>query len=156
MSKPIPQRFSLREVALWYPAVPHPNLYLNDESFTGESPLITGYRPLCWIQFGGSNGVHLRSLTEICVIRLGALCTIEFHYETKAASPKTKRLGRRKLTSFSDIMRFPIDGPGGERVQSVEVSLIRLSGDNVYDFYRHGKLNSFKVSTFEPMCLSLS
>ena len=111
---------------------------------------------MCWIQFGGSNGEYLRFLTEICAIRLGTLCSIEFRYETKAASPKTKRLGRRKSTSFSDIMRFPIDGPGGELVQSVEVSLIRLDGDNIYSFYRHGKLNSFKVSTFEPMCLVVS
>jgi hypothetical protein len=156
MSKSISQNFSLRKIALWYPAVPYSNLYLNDESFTGESPLIAGYQPLCWIQFGGFNGEYLRSLTEICVIRLGALCSIEFHYETKAASRKIKRLGRRKLTSFSDIIRFPIDGPGGELVQSVEVSLIHLDGDNVYGFYRRGKLNSFKVGNFEPTCVAVS
>lgn len=96
--------------------------------------------------------MHLRSLTEIRVIRLGSLCSIEFHYETKATSPKIQRLGRRKLTSFSDIMRFPIDGPGGELIESVEVSLECLDGNNVYSFYRHGKLNSFKVSAFQPMC----
>ncbi|KAH8692355.1 hypothetical protein BGW36DRAFT_44910 [Talaromyces proteolyticus] len=147
VSKSMPQNSSLRKVSLWYPAVPHSDLYLNDESFTGESPLTAGYQPLCWIQFGGPNGVYLRSLIEICVIRLGALCSIEFHYKTKTASPKIQKLGRRKLTSFSEIMRFPLDGPGGELIQSVEVSLIRLDGDNVYGFYRHGKLNSFKIST---------
>lgn len=138
---------------MWYPAVPHPDLCLNDESFTGESPLTAGYQPLCWIQFGGPNGVYLRYLTEIRVIRSTALCSIEFHYETEPGSRKIQKLGRRKLTRYSEAIRFPIDGSGGERIQSVEVSLVRIDSENVYDFYRHGKLNSFKVSTFELPCV---
>jgi hypothetical protein len=93
--------------------------------------------------------VHLRSLTEICVTRLGDLCSLEFHYDgTNSASPETQVLGRRTVTDFSDTMNFPIDGPGGELVQSIAVSLECLTSENVYSFYRHGKLNSLKVSTF--------
>lgn len=144
------QSFSLRETALWYPSVPDPDLCLNDGSFTGENPFDSGYQPLCWVHFGGHKGVDLRSLTEVCVTRLGALCSIEFLYDIKTTRKETQKLGRRISTMFSDVIRFPIDGPGGEFIESVEVSLIRVISDDVYSFYRHGKLESFKVGIYAP------
>jgi hypothetical protein len=126
--------------------VPGPNLCLNDESFTGESPSAAGYQPLFWAQFGGPNGIYLRSLTEVVVTRLGGLCGIEFQYDTEDIPAEMRKLGRRRFTEFSHVMRFPIDGPGGELIQTLDVSIERASGDGVYSFYRHGKLSSFKVS----------
>src|ERR1700726_3765027 len=79
------QSKSLRDTALWYPNIPNPCLCLNDNYFTGEDPSVAGYRPLCWTLFGGPGGIYLRFLTEISVIRLGSLCSIEFPYNTDEA-----------------------------------------------------------------------
>ncbi|KAI9767966.1 MAG: hypothetical protein M1840_005278 [Geoglossum simile] len=144
---PVAQGPQLRATALWYPTVPSPDLCLNEESFTGESPSAARYQPLSWTQFGGPNGIYLRSLTEVCVTRLGNLCGIEFHYDTEDIPMKTRRLGRRNFTEFSRVERFPINGPGGELIQTIDVSIERGDGKNVYSFYKHGKLNSFKAST---------
>ena len=119
---------------------------LNDESFTGESPSTAGYQPLFWTLFGGPGGIYLRSLIEVGVTRLGDLCSIEFCYDTEDMSTKTCILGRRNTTKFSRITRFPIDGPVGELIQTVDVSIERVAGERVHRFYRHGKLRSFRVS----------
>ncbi|KAI9770603.1 MAG: hypothetical protein M1840_003195 [Geoglossum simile] len=99
---------------LWYPTMPSPDLCLNDKSFTGESPSAAGHQLLFWTRFGGPGGIYLRSLTEVCVTRLGDLCSIEFHYDTDDIPMETLKLGRRNFTNFSHITRFPIDGPDGE------------------------------------------
>ncbi|KAH0538229.1 hypothetical protein FGG08_005148 [Glutinoglossum americanum] len=144
--RPVAQGLQLRATALWYPTVPSPDLCLNEESFTGESPSAAGYQPLSWTRFGGPNGIYLRSLTEVCVTRLGGLCGIEFHYDTEDIPIETRKLGRRNFTDFSRVERFPINGPGGELIQTIDVSIERAAGKGVYSFYKHGKLSSFKAS----------
>jgi hypothetical protein len=57
-----------------------------------------------------------------------------------------RKLGRRNFTEFSHVKRFPIDGPGGELIQTIDVSIERAAGDGVYSFYRHEKLSSFKLT----------
>ena len=126
--------------------MPSPNVCLNDESFTGESPSTAGYQPLFWILFGGPGGIYLRSLTEVSVTRLGSLCSIEFGYDTQDIPIKARTLGCRNITEFSRIIRFPIDGPGGELIKTIDVSIERLAGERLYRFCKHGKLNSFRVS----------
>lgn len=147
--------FELRKAALWYPAVPASNLFLNDQSFTGEHPLDTSYQPLCYIHFGGPNGVYLRSLTEIRVYAISDILEIDFRYETNAAQPiETQRLGRTDIEDVSDFVQtFSIDGPGGEIIQFVEVSVRRTKREDAYSFERHGKLESFKVG--HPLLLLL-
>ncbi|MCJ1253647.1 hypothetical protein MMC24_001459 [Lignoscripta atroalba] len=140
------QSKSLRDAALWYPKIPEPGLRLNDDCFTGEDPSTSGYRPLCWTLFGGPGGIYLRSLTEISVTCLGNLCGIEFHYNTDEVPAEWRKLSRRKSTEFSRVMRFPIDGPGGEIIDTVEVNLDYAYGEHTYSFYKHGALNSFKAS----------
>jgi hypothetical protein len=137
---------SLRDTALWYPKIPEPSLYLNDDYFTGEDPSAAGYRPLCWTLFGGPGGIYLQYLTEISVTTLGCLCGIEFHYNTEEVPTEWRKLGRRKFTEYAQVMRFPIDGPGGEIIETVEVNLEYLYDKHVYSFYKHGKLRSFKAS----------
>ncbi|KAF6239198.1 hypothetical protein HO173_002459 [Letharia columbiana] len=47
-------------------------------------------------------------------------------------------------------MHFPIDGPGGEIIETVEVNLVDLKslyGEPAQSFYGHRKLRSFKIST---------
>ncbi|KUL90339.1 hypothetical protein ZTR_02164 [Talaromyces verruculosus] len=139
--------FELRKAALWYPAVPASNLFLNDQSFTGEHPFAITYQPLCYIHFGGRNGIHLRTLTEIRVYAISDILEIDFQYETNATQPiEIQRLGRIDIEDFSDFVQtFSIDGPGEEMIQSVEVSVKRTKREDAYSFERHGKLDSFKV-----------
>ena len=137
---------SLRDAALWYPSIPEPGLYLNDDQFTGEDPSTIGYRPLCWISFGGPGGVHLRSLTDIFVTCLGSMCGIEFIYNTDEVPAQRRKLGRHKSSGYEEIIRFPIDGPGGEIIETVEVDLKYSYGEHVHSVYKQGKLRSFKAS----------
>lgn len=96
----------MRATALWYPTVPSADLCLNDESFTGESPLTAGYRPLIWIQFGGPNGTYLQSLTEIsATLSGGSIRSINFYYETEEVPKEVVKLGRWSIRSrrFSGV-----------------------------------------------------
>lgn len=43
------------------------------------------------------------------------------------------------------MQTFYIDGPGGEIIQSVEVSVWRTKREDAYSFERHGKPESFKI-----------
>lgn len=136
---------SLRDIALWYPNIPEPGLCLNDDYFTGEDPSV-GYRPLCWNLFGGPGGIYLRSLTDIFVTCLGSLCGIEFRYNTDEVPAEWRKLGRYKSSEYEQVMRFPIDGPGGEIIEAVEVDLKYAYGEQVHSVYKQGKLRSFKAS----------
>lgn len=118
---------------------------LNDQSFTGQDPLTAGYQPLAWINFGGPKGVYLKHITGVCVTGPGNICTIEFEYDIDLPV-EIRKLGRRKVTNFSIMNRFKIDGPGGEYITNIDASIIRVEGKKVYPFYRWGKLFSFKVS----------
>lgn len=135
--------------------MPSPNVCLNDESFIGECPSTAGYQPLFWALFGGPGGIYLRSLTEVSVTRLGDLCSIEFRYDTEDISKNTRTLGRCNITDYSRITRFPIDGPGGELIQSVDVSIECLASERAYSFYRHGKFSSFRVSKVQYDWISI-
>ncbi|KAK2805761.1 hypothetical protein FQN50_006037 [Emmonsiellopsis sp. PD_5] len=141
---------SLRTTALWYPSVPNQDMYLNDESFTGENPLNTVYQPLILIHFGGSKGIYLQSITAISVTRLGNICCIEFEYNTEDIPKDIRKLGRRKLTEFSHVTRFPIDGPAGEFINAIAVSIQRSDSESAYSFYKHGCLDSLKVGRDFP------
>ena len=50
--------FNLRTTAMWYPTVPSNDWCLNENFFTGENPLSSGYQPIFWVRFGGPNGSH--------------------------------------------------------------------------------------------------
>ena len=139
------QVLSLREVALWYPKVPEPDLCLNEESFTGENPLSTGYRPLFWTHFGGPGGTYLDHVTGMSVKYLGGLYSLEFHYDTTSRPAGTDRLGRFKEDGYSRSLEFSIDGPGGELIELVEFSLQRWDANKPYGFLNHGILEFIKV-----------
>jgi hypothetical protein len=143
---------SLRGAALWYPTVPDIGLCLNEASFIGEPVSASGYRSLIWILFGGPGGVYLRHLTQVTVIRLGHLVSIEFHYDTDRIPGRMQKLGRCISNSFSEVMRFPIDGRGGEIIITLATSVERSDEAGVYSFYKHGKLRSFKVNRLPSDC----
>lgn len=135
----------LRDTGLWYPTVPDPEIYVNDETLMGEDPT-AGYRPLFWTRFGGPNGIYLRSLIEVSVTTGRNLRPIEFRYDSDKIPAESFKLGRCKLTDLTKVMRFPIDGPGGEVINNVDVGLEHKSEEGVLSFFKHGKLSSFKVS----------
>jgi len=142
---PLEQRGSLRDTALWYPNIPESNLHLNESSFIGENPLTAQYRPLFWVHFGGPGGIYLQHLIGISALDLGLLCSIEFHYNKEKVSTVSRRLGRRKETEYSRVIRFSIDGPGGERIETVEVGFKSLHPEQQSSSYSYGKWMSFKV-----------
>lgn len=141
--KSVASNLPLRITGLWYPQVPDCDVYLNEESFTGEDPVTAGYQPLFWIQFGGPKGSYLRSLTEVSV---DSWSCIEFHYNIEGIPTERRKLGRH-IPSQSNLKltRFSVDGPGGEVIDSIDVSLDSSTSEIAYRFYKHGMLKSFKV-----------
>lgn len=121
------QDLSLREVALWHAKVPKPELCLNEESFTGENPSSTGYQPLLWNHFGGPGGSYLNHVTGVSVdYHSGRLYSLEFHYDTTYDPAGAYKLGRHKATDVPNILKFPIDGSGGELIETIEVAVKRV------------------------------
>lgn len=149
------QSLPLREVALWYPRVPEPELCLNEASFTGENPCITGYQPLFWIHFGGPSGNFLKHITGISVHSICRLDSVEFHYDAIHDGAGEFKLGRHAPPDNSHVRRFAIDGAGGEIIETVQVALQRSDDENAYGFMKHGELMSIKVKLLLTPLLSL-
>jgi len=145
--KAIDESKSLQDFALWYPEIPPANLHLNDDYFTARSSSTTRFQPLCWTMFGGSGGIYLRHLTGISVTCRGPLRGIEFHYNIEDVPVNCRKLGRYKSSEYDKVMRFSIDGPGGEVIHAITVYLRYCVGENVFWFYKQGALESFKIST---------
>ncbi|KAI9765323.1 MAG: hypothetical protein M1839_005523 [Geoglossum umbratile] len=141
------QGLSLREAALWYPIVPEPELCLNEASFTGENPSSAGYQPLFWVHFGGPGGSYLKRVTGVSVNCPRGLYSLEFYYDATRGPAGAYKLGRRKATDTSKVLEFPIDGAGGEFIETLEVTLRRYEAENAYSFLKHGKLNSLRITT---------
>ncbi|KAI9154959.1 F-box domain-containing protein [Paramyrothecium foliicola] len=143
---------NLRESGIWYPSVPGPGLNLNEGSFPQRDFHMTGYRPLVWNHFGGHKGEYLQSLISIAVHVGGGSCpSIDFEYNDPRIPQEYRTLGRHKCDMESPgcekPWKFSIDGPGGERVNQVEIYLSYLEGDNLIEIYQQGALESFKLFT---------
>jgi hypothetical protein len=129
--------------------VPKSELFLNEASFTGENPSSTRYRPLFWIHFGGPGGSHLENLTGVSLYYGSyVLYSLGFYCDATHDLDGAFRLGRSKSDNLK-IRYFPIDGAGGEIIESVEVTLVRDHAANTphaYNFLKHGALKPVKVS----------
>jgi hypothetical protein len=143
---------SIRFTSLWYPEIPGPDLDLNDESFTMKDDVAVGYEPLCWSLFGGMQGVYLRNLTAISVVELGSIRSIEFHYDRDDIPIQCRKLGRPVSLESANTFLFPINGPGGQVINGVEVSLLSHSGDHLSRYYQHGIVQALKVSLCKIEC----
>ena len=146
--KAIEESKSLRDSALWYPEIPPINLHLNDDYFTARGSSTTRFQPLCWTMFGGSGGIYLRHLTGISVTCRGPLRGIEFHYNIENVPVDCRKLGRYKSSEYDKVMRFPIDGPGGEVIHAIKVYLRYYVGEKMFWFYKQRVLESFKINLF--------
>lgn len=112
-----------RNQAFWYPDIPGAHLDLNEKSYTGKPSSTLCCSPRIWVSFGGDNGADLAKLTGIAVTSwLGYISRFEFTY----TDPGMKcSLGRQEHINIHDIpadTTFNIDGPGGERIDSVHVN----------------------------------
>ena len=130
---PTAQPQSLRDSAIWFPTVPPPDLYLNEDSFHQKEPATGGagsmiYPPLCWVSFGGPGGTHLRSLTGLTARFHRGCRSIQFHYGPPAANDanpsKSRCLGWvSSYSEYGHFSHFPIDGVGGEIIETVDLEL---------------------------------
>ena len=119
-----PPRLSLRYSALWYPDIPPSGgLLLNEDSFTGDDPLVTNYRPLSWIHFGGKTGKSLDHVQGIRIQFSGVLYGLQFVYDEASTEDRFEKLGCCSDEVVSYRPRFPIDGAGGERINSISVGM---------------------------------
>ncbi|KAL9096797.1 MAG: hypothetical protein Q9163_006413 [Psora crenata] len=134
---------SMRNTALWFPTIPDQKLHLNESSFTGELPSTSGYHPLAWILFGGSDGNELSTVTGVTVLCGGIIGSIEFTHATTQNGKQ--KLGRRRPHGSARFHHFTIDGPGGEIITELATSVEQSTAEGVWSFLKHGLLNSFKV-----------
>lgn len=119
--------------ALWFPEKPPEGLHFSDLSSYGIDPLDTSYRPFMWTLFDNKDGSRLPSLTGIDVGTTWAnTCyALFFYYNNESKSNSSLDLGSRSY----DKEHFEIDGPGGERIQSVKV-VVEDANPNIPVWYR--------------------
>ena len=111
---------SLRESAFWYPRIPENHLLLHDNYLAAKHQAMTGYLPLRWIDFGGPNGIHLHHLIQVVVQAREAICSVGFDYNTEHVPRESRFMGLADVPR-SQVQRFKIDGPKGERIDGVEI-----------------------------------
>lgn len=138
----------LRDTALWYPDIPPPGVFLNGEDFLSEYPHYDEeYQPLVWTLFGGLDGIYLRSLTGISIVFQRFVRAIEFHYNTDDIPTECRKMGRYRPSVQDKVTYFPIDGPGGEVIEAVEL-YVRATPSNVKSpGYAYGVTRLFKVGS---------
>lgn len=135
--------------ALWYPDKPPKRICFNEKSFSGGDPLVPGYRPIVWTLFGGEDGGYLFSLTKISIsIFQEQFCRMFFFYDNEERFPRCS-LDLGSLPNMSRghayTVRFSIDGPGGERISTLQVA-VRNKPDKMPARYINGEVPlSYKV-----------
>ncbi|KAK3305101.1 uncharacterized protein B0T15DRAFT_188618 [Chaetomium strumarium] len=116
---------SLRSSAIWYPEVPHASLDLNEGFLVEPQEYTSGYRPLFWSCFGGPGGIYLSNLVKITII--GVIDRIEFSFDIQEVPAECRSFGRMgdweddEIDDNDGVVEFPIDGPGGEVLDRVEL-----------------------------------
>ncbi|KAK4155856.1 hypothetical protein C8A00DRAFT_41589 [Chaetomidium leptoderma] len=118
---------SLRHSAIWYPDVPPPTLNLNQDFLVAPEAHTSGFKPLFWSWFGGPGGIYLASLVKVRIT--GEIGRIDFFFDTPEVPAGCQSFGRIEPWEDKDnnsdddlkVVEFPIDGPGGEVIDSVEI-----------------------------------
>ena len=118
---PMPPKTRLLDTALWWPVIPPSDVDLNCKMYDEEDPLVAGHEPLCWTLFGGPAGSQLTNLVQVTVkMRSSSLDSIKFLYNTGDIPHRHRRFGGL-VACTEEIIRFTIDGSGGEVIESVEM-----------------------------------
>jgi len=120
-SPPSRPHAGLRGSAVWYPAIPPPNLSLNEEAFLLRDLYTVGYKPLFWGHFGGPGGKYLRHLTGILAVSSVGILRIYFSFDVEVPW-EHRSFGRVKVDEeYEESTDFSIDGPGGERIETIKM-----------------------------------
>lgn len=161
--EPEPQATDLRSGALWYPDVPAPALCLNQDAlFPSPDYLVSHlqYKPLIWCHFGGPGGKYLPHLTRVLVTSGAGTRRIDFFFggggeDVPAECRSLGRLGGLQASdSRREAVEFPVDGPGGERIEAVEIGhWFSKDGDGARWVMEHGIMVWFKVCFVPPPSL---
>ena len=113
-------RSRLRDLGLWYPTIPPRNVCLNEQSFPPLDFHMVGYRPLFWCHFGGTGGENLAHLTGISATSCLGILRIQFSFD-KEMLAKYQSFGRLKKREYEEVVAFAINGPGGERIETIKM-----------------------------------
>ena len=126
---------SIRDTAPWYPDIPNDELHLNESSFP-RVPNALNYQPLTMILFGGLQGAHLWKLVgiQVWIVDIRRVYGVDFLYKSGSDGQEIHTFGRRGPfsddeprafdpfdSSTDECVAFPIDGPGGEIIDGVDV-----------------------------------
>lgn len=140
------EHLPLRTTGLWYPEIPPSSYHLHDDVFAGRNISLHDYRPLVHVMFGGRRGSLLKYLTRISVtVSNAAIVGIDFFYTDD--SPVEHLQACPSTASGDDSVKIPfiIDGPGGERLTSLQSDGDFLRASAGYGSYRI-KITSLKVN----------
>ncbi|KAK0716503.1 hypothetical protein B0T21DRAFT_375044 [Apiosordaria backusii] len=141
---------TLRNSAIWYPDIPPAHLDLNDDFFLPAHSYKWGFRPLFWTHFGGPGGIYLKHLHGLTWETYDVL-TFETNEERVPSECRT--FGRAPLLrdddSCSDLGGdfFAIDGPGGERINAIEIWQKYYTESSSGWLHSDGALASFTIFT---------
>lgn len=119
--RPADHENRLRNAGIWYPEIPGPDLCLHEQSFPPLDLYLDGYKPpLFWCHFGGPGGMYLSHLTRISATWSCGIRRMEFCFNTEVPA-EFRSLGRLEAEASQKDFDFIIDGPGGERIESIEI-----------------------------------
>ncbi len=105
---------------MWYPTIPPPDLCLNEDAFLPSALHMEAYKPLFWCHFGGPGGKYLRHLTGIKTMQNDGLLRMYFLFDTEVPV-ECRSFGRLRSAGWGVGSTMPIDGPGGERIEIVQM-----------------------------------
>ncbi|KAL2049704.1 hypothetical protein ABVK25_010045 [Lepraria finkii] len=138
---------SIRRAALWFPGVPPQTFHLNEESFTGQSPLADGYQPISWIHFGGSHGQSLKHIVGLSVQYSHRLLGLRIMFDDAQNQKEALKLGRCRTRELPETPVFKINSKSGEQIDSVSVGMQRYQSQNGANLIEVRPLKSVKMTT---------
>ncbi|KAL0783437.1 hypothetical protein CaCOL14_001343 [Colletotrichum acutatum] len=135
----------LRNMGMWYPEIPGPDLCLNEVSFAPREHYLDGFKPLFWTSFGGPGGAHLRRLNNFRVVLSPAgIRRIDFTYDTLELN---RAFGCQMPGDLTKEIDFAIDGAGGELISAVDIFQENVNPEDAYTWMvEEGFIAAFKVS----------
>ncbi|KAH6615848.1 hypothetical protein B0J18DRAFT_290993 [Chaetomium sp. MPI-SDFR-AT-0129] len=119
---PSPQPFELGSSLLWHPSIPPQALDLNDTGIFPSGWSSVPPNPVFWCHFGGTGGRDLERLLGITIAYSPqSLFYLEFFFANHLEE-ESLMLGSTRGTGNREMVTFDIDGPGGERIESVRIT----------------------------------
>jgi hypothetical protein len=132
---------------VWYPTIPPSNLDLNEDSFLPRDFFAVGYKPLFWSRFGGPGGEYLRHLTGISAVSCASILRIHFSFDVEVPG-EHRCFGRLKFREeYEDSTEFQIDGPGGERIETIKIRYYPTPEESTPEGVEEGSMIQCEVSS---------